>query len=405
MNRCLGLALLLLVPGCHAQGPPGTETPAAETPDTETPAAETPDAETPDTETADTETPDAETLDAKSRAWQRYRLPNQRFSAEYPGLPSPVGFGGQAAGSETLMFMEPNGKGTWVVHATAIVEDQRSLSAEQILDDFRDHRLVMEKKDGTRAPVLVDEPVKIGGVDGRKFVFHAHGNNLSYNRVFVFEDAIYQASVVADRELADDPDIQRFFDSIRFHSGATAELDGPYTSPDGRFEIALARMPLVHHPPPNRQRGAVAEARYRGVYNGLSYSIMYVKFAEAFPGAEKAIVSFGPQAAKMFGEELVRDLPFEIHGGVARDVVFKSRFGHTRTLMVLSGREQFKIDIQGSSSERLTSKEVDALFASFRLLEPESKEGDAANGRVLHDVRSEPNHAINPTGNGGRALK
>jgi hypothetical protein len=73
--------------------------------------------------------------------------------------------------------------------------------------------------------------------------------------------------------------------------------------------------------------------------------------------------------------------------------------------MVLSGREQFKIDIQGSSSERLTSKEVDALFASFRLLEPESKEGDAANGRVLDDVRSEPNHAINPTGNGGRALK
>ncbi len=371
MNRCLSLALLLfLVAPCHAQSPP-----------------------------------DAARADAKSKAWQRFRLPDQRFSAEYPGAPSPVGFGGQAGGKEMLVFMEQSGKGTWVVHATAIAKDKRKLSAEQILDDFRDHGLVMEKRDGTKAPVLVDARVKIGGVDGRKFIFHAHGNNLSYNRVFVFEDAVYQATIVADRELADDADIQRFFKSIRFHSGAKAELDGPYRSPDGRFEIALARMPFMHHPPPHRQRGAVAEARYQGMYHGLGYRIMYVKFAEAPSAAEKAIVGIGPQAAKLFGQELVRDLPFEIEGGVARDVILKARFGHTRTLMVLSGREQFKIDIKGSTSERLTSKEIDALFASFRLLEPDSKEQDATNGRDPHDVRSEPNQAINPTGNGGRDLK
>ena len=365
MNRCLGLALLLFfVAPCHAEGPP-----------------------------------DAATPDANSNAWQRFRLPDQRLSAEYPGAPSPV----EAGGKEMLVFT--SGKGTWVVHATAIAKDKRKLSAEQFLDDFRDHGLVMKKKDGTKAPVLVDERVKIGGVDGRKFVFHAHGNNLSYNRVFVFEGAVYQATVVADRELADDRDIQRFFDSIRFHFGAKAELDGPYRSPDGRFEIALARMPLVHHPRPNRQRGAVAQTHYRGVYNGLGYNIMYVKYAEAFPDAEKGIVSFGPQAAKLFGQELVRDLPFEIEGGVARDIILKARFGHTRTLMVLSGSEQFKIDVKGSSSEHLTSKEIDALFASFRLFEPESKEGDAGDGRGRHDVRSEPNRAINPTGNGGRALK
>jgi hypothetical protein len=301
-------------------------------------------------------------------------------------MPTPVGFGGDG-GSETMMFV--NQKGTWVVHATAIAKDQQSLSDEQILDDFRDHRLVMEKTDGTKTQVLVDEPVKLGEVAGRKFVFHAHDHNLSYNRVFVFEGATFQASVVADRELADDPDIERFFNSIQFHPGAKAELDGPYKSPDGRFEIAFSRRPLVHFPPPNRERGAVAEARYRGECNGMSCNIMYVKYDEGPTDVEGLMAGFGPKVAELYEQELVRDLPFEIEGGFARDIVLKSPFGHTRTLMVMSGPEQFKIDIQGSSSEEVTSPEADALLASFCLLKSEST-GDDADGRVPSDAESEP---------------
>lgn len=153
---------------------------------------------------------------AGPEVWERYHTLDRICSAEFPGSPKRAQKKVDVIQLHQMLLQRGPGKGFYALNSISAPRDVSQTLEEAVA--------ILRNAFGA----VNDRSIKQGTMDGWQLDFVMSGK-ISLNRLFVWKGTSYRANVVIDNDAKDDPEVQRFFDSIQFdlEPQSTEGLDTP----------------------------------------------------------------------------------------------------------------------------------------------------------------------------------
>lgn len=150
--------------------------------------------------------------------WDRHYTNDRQCSAEFPARPEVSQLNANGNEMQRMTLQRADGKGFYALNVMPVPKDSPMQTLEQIVESFRENHLAMKMPDGSGFTLLSERAIEQNEIHGSELNLAAGDDKVSLNRIFLSNGSIYRANVVIDTAAKDEADVNRFFESIRFHS-------------------------------------------------------------------------------------------------------------------------------------------------------------------------------------------